>query len=127
MANDERKWYQKPLWLFGLGILALGSTSNSTSVGRLLIFIFITTGILFLLWFYSAMKTKHKFFAFIISTIITMILFIVLVLLLNWIKCGDYGGSIFNGKCSRVKNTTSPASKSMVSPSGTYAIDQLGR
>ena len=112
MTDDERKWYQKPFWLISLGILALGSISNSANVGRFLILIFIITGILFLLWFfYSFIKTKNKFIAFIAfitSIIVTIAFLIVLFLLFNWIKCGDNKGDIFSGKCSRIKKTTTP-------------------
>ncbi|MFA5157863.1 MAG: hypothetical protein WC451_01555 [Patescibacteria group bacterium] len=96
---SAKKWYQKPFWLIGLVVLAFGSISDSTSVERFLILIFVITGILFLLWFYSAMKTKHKFFAFTISMFITIILLIVLFLLLNWIKCGGSYYGIFGGRC----------------------------
>lgn len=121
VKESVKKWYQRPFWLIGLGILALGTISDSASVGRFLVLIFITTGILFYLWLYFVTRTGFRrnqknmfirgmggFSAFIISIIITIILFVVLVLSLNWIKCGGYQGDIFSGKCSRLKNTTSP-------------------
>lgn len=114
VKESDRKWYQKPFWLIGLGILALGSVSNSASVGRFLVLIFIITGFLFLLWLYSVIRiTKmNKFGAFTISIITTIILLIVLVRLLDWIKCGGSGSGIFSGRCSRLTNTISPDFKS---------------
>lgn len=108
IKESARKWYQKPFWLIGLGILALGSVSDSASVGRFLILIFIITGILFLLWLYSAIKTTHKFFAFIISLFITIILSIVLFLLFNWVKFGD---SYFSSTNTTSATTSSSSAK----------------
>ncbi len=112
----ERKWYQKLYWLFGLGlmvILSIMSNDYYSAIDRFSLLIWITTTVLFGIWFYHFLRRSpktDKLSAIILVLLIIIPIFLVITYgLLNWIKCDDqYECSPFAGISLNISENTTP-------------------